>query len=266
MQPALTLEQSKQILDVVLQAGIFEPPLPTEAPAIVKAAAEVIVQAETAKRAGVSSPAVIKVLDLASPLNNVPALDSIQDTESAAIPNGDIARFDDESPATNDPPFEPDNVSSEDTAASSTHATLLERDGEKESSHYLDPTSAIDIPALPRDFSKVGDLELRSLHAVRHAVLSKCIFELGLEESDYNSAQINYEQEYKGAQSIQEGNVTERREKAFLNGVVVDWRAKVDQHHRKVIMLRAYKELLESEIRGLSREFTMRTGERNTTP
>jgi hypothetical protein len=252
MQAALTIEQANAIIDVVEEAGIYEPPRPTDGDAVIKSAAEVIKQAETAKRAGVKVPAVIRVLDLASPLNNIPSYDSIDSTEPAT--------------ATDDPPFELDNDSSEDTAAISTDAKSLKRDQEQESSHYLDLTDTIDIPNLPRDFSKVGDLELRTLHAERHYVLSKCIFELGLEESDYQSAQLNYETEYKRCMLGIDGKVTDKRDQSFLAPTVIDWRAKVGAHHKKVIMLRAYKELLESEIRGLSREFTMRTGERVATP
>lgn len=273
MQPALTLKQSKDILEVVLAAGIFEPPLPTEAPAIVEAAGRVVVQAETARRAGVTADAVTKVLELASPLKDDTPPDSIeavtqsiasQEEFIAADPKGTARGATDDPPF--DPPYETDNASSEDTAADSTHATPLESDGEKESSHYLDPEIGIEIDDLPRDFSKLGDLELRSLHATRSWALSKTIFELGLEERDYQSAQVNYDQAYKTAQTLSDGKVSDRREQAYLRPDVIDWRAKVDQHHRKVTMLRAYKEILEHEIKDISRDFTMRTGERASTP
>lgn len=261
--PALTLKQANEILDTVIDAGILEPPKPTSGAEILDIAANIVKSAANYKRLGNSdmNRHVQKVLDLASPLNNVPAFDNIEEASTAA-PNGDINRFDDESPATGN------NVSREDTAANSTDSTLLQTDREKESSHYLDTNVDIEIPDLPRDFSKVGDLELRTLHAERHGILSKVIFELGLETSDYESAQVNYDQEYKRAkiQSYGDLKAQEKTDAAFIDEVVTDWRIKVDDHHKKVIMLRAYRELLESEIKGLSREFTMRTGERNTTP
>lgn len=258
--PAITLEQANKILDVVIEAGFLEPPKPSTGAEIVDTAANVVKSAATAKRLNNTNKYVQQVLDLASPLNNIPDFASIEN-ESTAIPNGDINRFDDESPATGN------NLSREDTAAKSTDSTLLQPDREKESSHYLDTNVKIEIPDLPRDFSKVGDLELRTLHAERHAILSKVIFELGLETSDYESAQVSYDETYKFAIINEDGDkITDKRDKAFTNDEVVEWRSKVDEHHKKVIMLRAYRELLESEIRGLSREFTMRTGERNTTP
>ncbi len=260
MNPALTLKQANTILDIVLEAGIYEPPKPTEPDAILKSAAEVIRDAETARRAGVKSPAVIAVLDLASPLQNIPALDSIEDTEPAVTPNGDLARWEDESPAM--PPI--DNDSSEDTAAVSTDAKLLESDQEQESSLY-NPTD--DIPPLPRDFSKVSDLELRSLHATRYGVLSKVIHELGLEESDYQSAQLNRDQEFRQAKTrFSELQAHARVDAANVTEEVRSWDEKVDRHHKRVIMLRSYKVLLMEEIKGLSREYTMRTGERTSTP
>lgn len=270
---AITLEQANKILDVVIEAGFLEPPKPYTGAEIVDTAANVVKSAANAKRLGNTNKYVQQVLDLASPLQNVPAFDDIDltkqknvdkftnDRASTAIPNGDINRFDDESPATGN------NLSREDTAAKSTDSTLLQPDREKESSHYLDTNVKIEIPDLPRDFSKVGDLELRTLHAERHGILSKVIFELGLETSDYESAQVSYDETYKFAIINEDSDkITDKRDKAFTNDEVVEWRSKVDEHHKKVIMLRAYRELLESEIRGLSREFTMRTGERNTTP
>lgn len=267
MNPAISLEQANAILDTVIEAGIFEPPKPTEDDAIIKSAGEVIVQAETAKRSGVKAPAVIKVLDLASPLQNIPEYDSIEDTEPATATLEEFIAADPKGTAKgtmDDPPFDPpyvtNNVSSEDTAASSTHAKLLERDGEKESSHYTP-----DIPELPRDFSQVSDRELRSLHAIRYGVLSKVIHELGLEESDYQSAQINYDQEFRKAKT----NHPDLKAHDKVDAAVVDtetWRKRVDEHHQKVIMLRSYKELLQEEIKGLSREYTMREGERVAIP
>lgn len=274
MQPALTLKQSKDILEVVLSAGIFEPPLPTEDTALIEAAGRVVVQAETARRAGVTADAVTKVLELASDLKDDTPPDSIeavtQSTASqeefiAADPKGTARGATDDPPF--DPPYETDNASSEDTAADSTHAIPLESDGEKESSHYLDPEVGIEIDDLPRDFSKLGDLELRSLHATRSWALSKTIFELGLEERDYQSAQVSYDELYKFAVVNETGDkITDKRDKAYTNIEVVEWRARVDKHHRKVIMLRAYKEILEHEIKDISRDFTMRTGERASTP
>lgn len=282
--PALTLEQAREILDTVLDAGLFEPPIPTDGAEILDTAANVVKSAANAKRLGNSNRVIQKVLDLASPLQNVPAFDNINDTPIPSTAplqeNGDIDRWNDESPATRDSlAYEEfvatnpkgtatgNNLSREDTAAKSTDSTQLQPDREKESSHYLDHNNKIEIPDLPRDFSKVGDLELRTLHAERHGILSKVIFELGLETSDYESAQMNYDETFKRVTQLQEGDtVTERKDKAFIQDPVMHWRQKIDQHHKKVIMLRAYRELLESEIKGLSREFTMRTGERNTTP
>lgn len=248
MKSALTINQANYILDIVIGAGNFQLPRPVDEDAVIKAASEVLQQAESARRAGVSTTAVREVIEVGSnplfmsELDILPEIFDNKGTEPAA---------------TDDPPL--NNDSSEGTAAISTDAKQLERDQEQEPSH-------IELPTLPRDFSKVGDLELRSLHAERHSVLSKVIHELGLEESDYKSAQLNYETEYKRSMLGIDGKVTEKRDGAFLVPTVLDWREKIDQHHKKVIVLRSYKELLESEIRGLSREFTMRTGERTATP
>lgn len=261
MNPALTTAQANAILDVVIDAGNFQLPRPTEAPAILQAAVDVLRQAENASRAGVSTTAVRKVMEIGANSNYDAEIDKLifignnEDVATTAIPNGDIARFDNESPATGN-----DNNSSEDTAAVSTDARLMQSDQEKESSQ-------IELPTLPRDFSKVGDLELRSLHAERHGILSKVIHELGLEESDYQSSQVAYEQAYKEAMAVAtSGKVTDKRDEAFIDPDVTTWRQTVDNHHKNVIVLRSYKEILESEIRGLSREFTMRTGERTATP
>lgn len=239
-KPALTTKQASAIIDCVIESGNYELPKPTDDDALLKSASEVIQSAEAARRAGHNAPAIIKVLDLASPLNNIPSLDTIEEATTATPTD--------------------DNDSSVDTAAISTDAKLMTRDQEKES-------TLIDLPTIPRDFSKVDDLQLRSLHAERHGILSKVIFELGLEESDYQSAQVAYEQHYKEAVSVAGGDkVTDRREEAFIDPDVTTWRQTVDNHHKKVIILRSYKELLESEIKGLSREYTMRTGERTATP
>lgn len=257
--PALTLHQAKAIVQAMDEAKLLELPLPATDSEMIEKAKTIVQQAHNYASGGATIPVVDKVLEIANPANDTPPFD---------IPSGSSYHAD-VPPTYADlvPQSTPDmvednprkNNSSEDTVAVDTRATLLESDGEKESSPY-DP-----IPALPRDYSKVGDLELRSLYAVRVALLSKHIHDLAIEESDYEDAQTLRKRAYTQAQlGIDADKVTERRQAAEVTKEVMEWDDKVAKHHRQVKMLRAYVQILESETKHLSREYTMRETERGT--
>jgi hypothetical protein len=246
----LTEYQANKIVEVMEREGEIEHPLPTSAGEILATAQEILTSAQTAERAGVTMPVVMEILKIAEEI--APEEDPL-DKENT-VDNNVV-----------ESPVEMHNDSSESTVAVNTDATLLQSDQEKELSHsdYLADENWTELPNIPRDFSKCGDLALRSLHAICIARLTKVIFELGLEESDYASAQAHYESAYKLAiVNAPESKVTEKRDSAYFDPGAVVWRDKVIKHHDKAIKLRSWEKMLEVATRGLSREWAMRSGER----
>lgn len=259
MQTSLTLSQAQEIVDTFHAAGLFEPPLPTEPKEIVAAGVEILGAAWRAQSVGNDQEIIKKIVALGEPRpDDGPPWDE-NDLTNVVTPADNTSVAPTAAPTDVPPTTEP-IAAVEDTAAASTDATPLESDQEKESSTTV-------LPALPRDFSKISDVELRSQHATMHVTFAEITHELGLEEADYESAKANLEQAQKIALSKAEGvNVTAKRNAAHTTQEVLDWGDKVDSHHRKVILYRRYKEIVETNIKGLSREYTMRTGERGAAP
>lgn len=249
----LTAPQAAKIVFVMDEAGQIEHPLPTNEQEMLEKGQEILKSAQKAQRAGVTVPLVIDILKIAEETSPEDPLDN----------ENVVSNNEEESPV------KKHNGSSEGTVAVNTDATQLQSDQEKEPSQYLsedrpDDKHWAELPYIPRDFSKSGDLELRSLHAVCVARLTRAIFELGLEESDYVSAQVHYDEAYRLAiVNAPESKVTEKREAAYFDPDAVKWRAKVAAHHDNVIKGRAMEKLLETATRGLSREWAMRSGERS---
>lgn len=261
-QTSLLAEQARQIVNIFDEAGNYEHPLPVTDAEYIVAAAEIVGAAQRARNVGKNGVVVNTILNIAdghtfiAPAPEDPPWDE-NDLTNVVPPDTtkDVAPT---ATATDVPTTEP-IAAEEDTAAASTDATPLESDQEKESSSPL--------PALPRDFSLLGDQELRSWHARLHADYAQVVHELGIEEADYESAQVNLAQVTKIEMSkVTSDKVTDRREKAAVTPEVMDWTDKMNTHHRKVILYRAYEKIIDRQITGLSREFSMRSAERTNTP
>lgn len=252
--PSLTLNQALRIVEAMDGAGLLQPPLPSSNTETMEKAAEILRQAHSAFRAGSKLTVIQAILDIANTAEESPPFEV---DNPPVVVNNTVQQADALHTAT---PTEDDNASSEGMAASSTDATPIESIPEKEPSLQSDDWR--DLPVLPRDYSVVSDLELRSLHAVRVALQSKVIFELGLEEADYDSAQVSYDVAYKMNQQKSDGKVSEKREFSFLSPEVEKWREKVTKHHHQVIILRSMRDRLDVEVKGLSREWTMRSSEK----
>lgn len=240
----LSLLQATKIVKAMDDAKGLQHPLPANEAEFLAKGQEILEKAQAAYKAGAKIPVVEEILAIAieqsppwNPLDNEPP---VSNTETVSASTADDA-------------------SSGNTVAGDTDTTHLQSDQEKE----FPPK----IPELPRDFSQVSDIELRSLHAVRHGLLTRVTFDLGLEQSDYESAQVIAERKYREATASSTAKtISDKRAAANVDGEVIEWRDKVSAHHGKVIVLRSLKEILEREISGLSREYTMRTGERTGTP
>lgn len=252
-QTSLLAEQARAIVMVFDEAGFYENPLPASDTEYVEAAEEILRRAQAARNVGKTNVVVNTILNIADGTTVIATADLTNTVPPDT--NEDVAPT---ATATDVPTTEP-IAAEEDTAAASTDATPLESDQEKESSSPL--------PALPRDFSLLGDQELRSWHARLHADYAQVVHELGIEEADYESAQVNLSQVTKIEMSkVTSDKVTDRREKAAVTPDVMDWTDKMNSHHKKVILYRAYEKIIDRQITGLSREFSMRSAERTNTP
>lgn len=118
---------------------------------------------------------------------------------------------------------------------------------------------------LPRDFTILSDIEIRRYHSTFHALQARASWVLACEENDLAIAQNIHDMTL--ARAIREnGEDKVTVAKAEANGTpeVTEWRNKVISHTAVVKKLKALAAYYESTCKSLSREWTMRSGERDT--
>lgn len=125
-----------------------------------------------------------------------------------------------------------------------------------------------DPPELPRDISSLSDVQLRRFHAEFHACLARTNWLVAIEETDeYCADQLM--RHYKAmvlrdlvSNSPKDAKITALEAEAAQDHRVSKWLRKRNEHHVQVKLLKALRDTYEQSCDRMSRDFTMRQGEK----
>jgi hypothetical protein len=131
-----------------------------------------------------------------------------------------------------------------------------------------------DAVVLPRDISALPDSALRKLHSEFHACLSRTNWLVAVEEADELAArQIA---EYYHAKAVKRAGedadpvtgkaktVSALEAEAAGDDTVREWRQRQNGHHIEAKLLKALRDTYQQSCERISREYTMRSGERDS--
>jgi hypothetical protein len=124
---------------------------------------------------------------------------------------------------------------------------------------------------LPSDFTTVDDVQIRRLHSSYHTYLARANWLLACEESDLDASQRLHDRRYyhvlsqlERAEGKNQERVTLLKAEASADDEVAKWRETIAEHSALVKRLKVLRDHYEGTCTRLSREWTMRTGERDT--
>lgn len=277
----LTLQQAETILRDADGAGFLQGGIPeTEAEKINKAT-RTVNNARAAKRAGIKHPVVSQIIAVA---DGEQIGDTVPWEETAA----EVKKLVDEPKAEVDDDISHLQDLPEDTAVAE-EPPKKRRSKKERGSTQVEPAPPVPTPAshvdetvpenlpiplaidgpsmpLPADFTKLSDEEVRRLHSTYHAYHSRAAYLLSQEEAQLSRAGTAHQAAYNRvlAGDGDEAKVTVRKAQATADPEVAEWAEKMRQHNDKVRTLKMLRDYYETTCTRLSREFTMRSGERDS--
>lgn len=276
----LTLQQAETILRDADGAGFLQGGIPEGDAEKIDKANRTVNHARAAKRAGIKHPAVNQII-------------AVADSEQIGDPVPWEETASEVKKLTNSPEIEADDDIShlqdlpEDTTVIA--APKKRRAKKEKGSTQVEPTPLSPTPAshddetvvpenlpvplaingpsvpLPVDFTVLSDEEVRRLHSTYHAYQSRAAYLLAQESAQLSRAEDLYQSTYNSLVGSQEGDkVTVRRAQASSDPAVMEWADRKRTHEDKVRTLKMLRDYYESTCVRLSREFTMRSGERES--
>ncbi len=136
-----------------------------------------------------------------------------------------------------------------------------------------DPIEGDDV-VLPRDISVLSDAALRQLHSEFHACLSRANWLVAVDEADELAAKMIAEYHHAKAvkRAAQEPDPVTGKAKTVAtleaeaagDEQVQEWRKRQSHHHVEVKLLKALRDTYQQSCERISREYTMRSGERDS--
>lgn len=129
-----------------------------------------------------------------------------------------------------------------------------------------------DEVVLPRDISTLSDAALRRLHSEFHACLARSNWLVAVEEADELAARqiADYHHAKALKRASESADVVTGKEKkvstleaeATGDETVREWRQRQNAHHVESKLLKALRDTYQQSCERISREYTMRSGER----
>lgn len=130
-----------------------------------------------------------------------------------------------------------------------------------------------DEVVLPRDLSALSDAALRRLHSEFHACLARTNWLVAVEEADelaarqiadyHHAKALKRASESADTVTGKEKKVSTLEAEAAGDPVVREWRQKQTAHHIECKLLKALRDTYQQSCERISRDYTMREGERN---
>lgn len=121
-----------------------------------------------------------------------------------------------------------------------------------------------DAEPMPRDLSTVSDKQIRRLSGEFNAFLTRATYLLGVETADLINAQHLLED---ARNTALRGLTVEKKLAKVIDAElaadekVKEWADRVNEHEKKVTILKSLKEIYSGNVDRLSREWTMRQNE-----
>lgn len=273
----MKLETATAVINQAKSGGNWDRPMPVEPSDRISMAQEIYDQAVVARdRLNIKADSVLAVIA------TVESEEAVEDEATDYTP-----RLTKESESTSEPSSSAELSSAispdRDINDEREHnlATVTEVIIAREQQHALMRKEGLPIPpelegeppVLPRDLTQKGDTEVRRLHSEFAAALARANYLVSLETADEYAAKMIYERLYARAlarvertyaegDKVKSKTVPQLEAEAAQDQEVQEWAERYHAHHVQNTFLKSIRDGYKDYCDRLSREWSMREGER----
>lgn len=261
----LTVEQATAIITEAKNDGAFADPMPTDDGERISEALELYKSAVNAAKSGVTAPVVQAIVAIAE--GSIAPEKTQEKTPEAVQKQENEQEIDfvvyDETKAEPQPVEKAKPAKSKKPKAEVKSLPIDEFLTKERLPIPADPDWEL-LP-VPGDFTTLSDVEVRRLHSQYHGYFSRATWLLVQEESDLSAAEHMHSIALSRAiKEIGGDKITAAKNEALFDPEVVNWKEKTLEHGSSVKKLKALVAIYDATCNRLSREWTMRSEERNT--
>lgn len=128
-----------------------------------------------------------------------------------------------------------------------------------------------EAPDMPRDISKLNEVDLRSVHATYHFYYARAAWLASCEEADYEAADTVHEYEMDKhmlelERAAPSRSVTMIKAEAAQDPIVVKWGEQVRAHRARMRAFKSARDIYLATVDRCSREFAVRGMDKRTVP
>lgn len=275
---------AEAIINEVKSGGYEDKPMPEDDVGKLELANFWVGEAEKAVKAGLNNSIVTTVINLAKDGSGPGAQEVEGPSAPAAEPEETPPVEEAEEPSQADPDPAPEaapppveeEVQEETPEAATELQPAPEVTAPPETSSLVQrenlpvpPEMAGDPPDMPADLTKESDLEIRRLHGVFNAYLSRLDWLVSQESMALHQAKIVFQRNYDVVRAVIPKVDAENKRRlsedidaeARQHESVIGWAERVDSHESALIELKGLQGIYTRWISVLSREWSMRTDE-----